>query len=114
MKIKKLYEIDGKLGHKDTVKAWTFFREKDLLSSIVFFNDNIIEPGVTLEPHIHDDLEEIYYVLEGVGTIVCGDEQQNVEAGDAVYLPPQKMHFLSNTSKFPLRFVCVGARVAKK
>ncbi len=70
MKIKKLYQIDGELGHKNTVKAWTFFGEKDFLSSIIFFNDNIIEPGVTLEPHMHEDLEEIYYILEGSGIIV--------------------------------------------
>lgn len=114
MKIKNLYQIDGEPGHNETVKAWTFFVDDDFLSNILFFNDNIIEPGVQLEPHIHDDIEEVFYILEGSGIIRCGQQAQSVKAGDAIYLPPKKIHSLQNTSRFPLRFVCVGAATAKK
>lgn len=114
MKIRNLYEIGGQAGHNNTVTAWTFFHEEDFLSNIVFFNDNIIEPGVKLESHTHSSIEEVFYILEGTGVIECGEQKQHVQAGDAIYLPPKRRHSLANTSRFPLRFVCVGSKVTEE
>lgn len=111
MKIRNLHQQECELVHNGTVSAWTLFRADDFLSNILRFNDNLIQPGMAIEPHEHEDVEEIYYVLYGQGKMKIGDEERPVSEGDAIYLPPRKTHTLKNTGAYPLRFVCIGARV---
>jgi mannose-6-phosphate isomerase-like protein (cupin superfamily) len=68
---------------------------------------------VTIEPHEHEDIEEVYYVLRGQGEVRIGKEGRSVSEGDAIYLPPRKTHTLRNTGTYPLRFVCIGAKIRR-
>ena len=113
MKMKNLHHVDSEQVHNGTVTAWTFFKADDFLSNILWFNDNLIEPGVAIEPHEHEDVEEVYYVLQGQGEMRIGEEERSVSQGDAIYLPPQKTHTLRNTGTYPLRFVCMGAKIKR-
>ena len=70
---------------------------------------------VTLEPnggqvpwHNHEQ-EEVYVVLEGTGEMCVGTEISTLSAGQAVYIPPDAYHQLTNTSDVPLRMIyCYG------
>jgi quercetin dioxygenase-like cupin family protein len=42
--------------------------------------------------HIHHEDAEVFYVLEGGVVAWSGDDVHTLTAGDAVYLPPGKMH----------------------
>ncbi len=44
--------------------------------------------------HVHRHEVEVFYVLEGGVTAWVGDEATDLEAGDAVYLPPGGVHAL--------------------
>lgn len=46
--------------------------------------------------HVHDDKEQIYYVLEGEGTVVTGFDAHPLREGDAVYLPRGVEHMILN------------------
>ena len=114
MKIRNLHQVERELVHGDTVLAWTLFQAEDFLSDILFFNDNLVQPGVAIERHEHKDVEEIYYIVSGRGKMTAGDEEEEVTGGDAIYLPPLKVHSsLENAGTHPLRFICVGARTVK-
>lgn len=113
MIVRNLYRQNCELVHNSTVAAWTFFREEDFLSDVLWFNDNLIEPGIAVETHEHEDVEEVYYVIQGQGKMRIGDEEKLVSEGDAIYLPPQKPHTLMNIGTHPLRFICIGARVKR-
>jgi len=113
MKAKNLCCIESELVHSGSVTAWTFFRADDFLSKILWFNDNLIQPGVAIEPHEHEDIEEVYYVLQGQGKMRIGKQGRSVSEGDAIYLPPRKTHTLRNTGTYPLKFVCIGAKVSR-
>jgi uncharacterized cupin superfamily protein len=56
-------------------------------------------------PHIHKDLDEIMYVLEGTATIMIGKEIHTVEAGGWNFRPRGMAHSFWNASDKPLRFV---------
>jgi mannose-6-phosphate isomerase-like protein (cupin superfamily) len=43
-------------------------------------------------PHIHDDEDELFYVLEGRLRVTCGDDEWVVGAGGCAYLPRGVMH----------------------
>ena len=45
------------------------------------------EPGQSTVPHLHPRQDEIFYVIEGKGTIVIGEEEVPVSAGSVVYGP---------------------------
>ena len=70
---------------------------------------------VTLEPnggqvpwHNHPE-EEVYFVLEGEGEMCLGEERQTLHGGQAVYIPSNVFHQLTNRSAQPLTMVyCYG------
>jgi len=43
-------------------------------------------------PHYHKETE-IYFVLEGAGTVVVGGKEIQVNKGDSVLTPPNTVHF---------------------
>ena len=56
-------------------------------------------------PHIHKDLDELMYVLEGTATVMIGKEIYEVEAGGWNFRPRRIVHSFWNASDKPLRFI---------
>jgi len=82
-------------------------------NSIVAIYETTLESGQTIQPHYHPDAEELYYILLGNGLMHIGNERREVETGDVVYIPPEKVHFLNNTSSEQVRFITLTVRVYK-
>jgi len=82
--------------------------------SISAIFETSLEPGQEIHPHYHEDLEEIYYILLGVGQITIENEQNEVLRGDVIYIPPLALHSLHNISNIPLRFVTVTAGISSE
>lgn len=73
----------------------------------------IIYPTGKTTGHAHDDMEEVYYVLTGKGTMVVGDDEFPIKAGDAFYVPFGEYHVTYNTGNQPLAILWVTGRVEK-
>jgi mannose-6-phosphate isomerase-like protein (cupin superfamily) len=67
--------------------------------------EEVLPPGAAVTPHHHNQLEEIYYLVEGRGVMTVGDQQQEVAAGDAIYVPRHCRHTLKNTGDTPIRLL---------
>lgn len=67
----------------------------------------MLPPGAAVPPHHHEVLEEVYYILEGSGVMTIGNEQREVGAGDAIYIPRNNRHSLTNTGSEPMRILLV-------
>jgi mannose-6-phosphate isomerase-like protein (cupin superfamily) len=68
-----------------------------------------LDPDGGQVPWHNQEQEEIYLVLEGTGEMCLGQEKQIVSSGQAVYIPPQVFHQLTNVGSTPLRMVyCYG------
>jgi len=67
--------------------------------------DTTIERGTAVTPHVHKDVEEVYYILEGSGEMRIGDEKRLVGAGDVIYIPSEKVHALIQVGEKNLRFI---------
>jgi mannose-6-phosphate isomerase-like protein (cupin superfamily) len=63
-----------------------------------------LEPGQSTTRHRHLQTEEIYFVLEGIGTMELDDESRRVGPGDAVLIPPGAQHEIRAETR--LRFLC--------
>jgi mannose-6-phosphate isomerase-like protein (cupin superfamily) len=62
--------------------------------------------GQTSTPHALKT-SEVYYILQGFGAIYIGAEIQEVEPGDAIYIPPGAKQFIRNLGTEPLVFLCI-------
>lgn len=56
-------------------------------------------------PHLHKDLDELMYVLEGTATVMIGKEIYEVQAGGWNFRPRGIVHSFWNASDKPLRFI---------
>jgi mannose-6-phosphate isomerase-like protein (cupin superfamily) len=56
-------------------------------------------------PHVHENLDELMYVLEGTATVLIGEKIYEVEAGGWNFRPRRIVHSFWNASDKPLRFI---------
>lgn len=85
---------------------------QDTAKSIAAIYDTSLAPGESIQPHFHEDFEEIYYVLSGYGIMTIGDERQEISRGDVVYIHPPSPHMLLNNGNVPLRFLTLTAGIS--
>jgi mannose-6-phosphate isomerase-like protein (cupin superfamily) len=64
-----------------------------------------LEAGEATDPRLHDDLEEIYCMVEGEGEIVVAESKRPVRAGEVVHVPALTRHWLQNP--FPRKLRCI-------
>lgn len=69
--------------------------DQRILEEIGFLAIAHLDPGKELESHV-DPMEEIYFVLSGTGIMHVDDEQQQVNPGDATWIPVGSAHSLFN------------------
>ena len=50
---------------------------------------------------------EVYYILKGKGEMVVDGERQEVGPGEAIYIPPDSIQFISNQGKGDLEFLAI-------
>lgn len=80
--------------------------KNNLFETDRFFCDlYCLEPGQSQRPHDHAGSDKVYLVLEGEGTFRVGDEEEALEAGQAVLAPSGEVHGVVNEG--PERLVCL-------
>jgi uncharacterized cupin superfamily protein len=80
-------------------------------SKLLGFNVTIVPPGKRAYPyHAHRGNEEMFFVLEGEGSIRIAGEVHRIRPGDFVSLPPgsDSAHQIVNDSPAPLRYLAVS------
>jgi mannose-6-phosphate isomerase-like protein (cupin superfamily) len=53
-------------------------------------------------PHVHDDLNQIYIVIQGSGVMEIGDENSDIKPGCVVFIPKGKRHALTPSVDGPV------------
>jgi mannose-6-phosphate isomerase-like protein (cupin superfamily) len=76
------------------------FRREDLKLGLIS-----LRPHDELAAHAHDREEQLYYVLEGEGTIRMDDREFALKPGTAVRIAPGVVHGVSNPNDDPLRYL---------
>ncbi len=72
----------------------------------------IVEPGKIAFPfHVHHELEELFYVIEGSGEYRFGEETYPIRAGDVLAAPtggPDRAHQIINNSDQKLKYLAIS------
>lgn len=62
--------------------------------------------GASTQPHYHPQTEEIYYILQGRGIMRFPGEVREVGPGDAIAIPPGRIHQITALDGPLLTFLC--------
>lgn len=81
-----------------------------------FFNITAIPPGKRAYPfHNHQINEEMFFILEGAGSIRMGSETYAISKGDLIACPPGgkgTAHQIINTGSVELKFLAVSTEIS--
>ena len=67
----------------------------------------IVKPGESSKPHKLKTSSEVYFILEGNGTLFIDDESADVQPGQAIYIPPNSRQYIQNNGVSDLKFLCI-------
>lgn len=71
-----------------------------------FLSETTIEPGFPgPPPHVHQELHDLFYVLDGTPSLQDGDETITAVTGTFACFPPGAVHTFSNPSDEPARIL---------
>jgi mannose-6-phosphate isomerase-like protein (cupin superfamily) len=68
----------------------------------------VIQPGGAQRIHSHRP-EQVYFILEGSGEMMVGEETRRVGPGDCIFIPSWQPHGLQNDGATPLRYFSAAA-----
>jgi len=85
-------QIDDYLG----ASAEKFYKTTLFRSDALLLGVNCLEPGQVQKAHTHHDQDKFYFVVEGHGRFILGDEQQTASKGDVVWSPAGLLHGVEN------------------
>lgn len=66
-----------------------------------------VDPGESTLPHRLEGHREVYWIVEGRGTMHIGDEVAVVAAGDAVVIPAGATQWIENPGTGVLKFAAI-------
>lgn len=77
----------------------TFFTKETVGTEDLIFVMGDFEPNEGLDPHVHDEQEEVYYCVSGKGTVWSGKEKKEtlIEPGVGLWIPRGVEHAVRNT-----------------
>lgn len=65
-------------------------------------------PGKSFRVHQHEDMDEIFIILNGKVQITIGNERETLEKGDAVLVPEASVHIMKNLIDKEVSFIAIG------
>jgi mannose-6-phosphate isomerase-like protein (cupin superfamily) len=86
-------------------------KENRSLQTVTRFGEVTLDAHGRCQATRYDRQEEIYFVVEGEGTLQYEDQAQELRRHDFTYLPPGAKHSIANNSDQPLRVLVMGFKI---
>lgn len=111
LSVRKVAEAQPRTHNNVTARPLFDRRSDALRSSTSYCWYTTIEAGEANAAHVHEDIEKIYYILDGSAHIVCGDDAADVSPGEAFLFPAEVEHSITNTGDTQLRMLVYASKI---
>jgi quercetin dioxygenase-like cupin family protein len=91
-------QLESSHEGKGHVKNALLYGDADFSTNLRFVIYTELPPGTSIGYHTHGNDEEVYVILEGLGTMTIDGETHEVGEGDVILNKPHGSHGLENTS----------------
>ncbi len=81
-------------------------------AGFTFIHEDMLEPGVSIGAHSHTGDEEIYWIVEGTGTLEIDGVRRTVGPGDVCITRSGQTHSLVNSGRTLLRLFVIGTNLS--
>ena len=68
----------------------------------------LLPVGAAFQRHYHEDMEEIFIILNGTVGVRVKDTDVSLAAGDTIIISPRETHEMRNLSPEPVEYIVVG------
>jgi mannose-6-phosphate isomerase-like protein (cupin superfamily) len=75
---------------------------------VQMINWAMLPAGNSFQAHYHEDMQEIFIVIRGRTQIRIGKEREELNTGDAVFIPVAAVHTMHNTCAEDAGYIAVG------
>ena len=103
-----LRSVNGMSGGKGSVQYRRALDTAVFTGPWAYVDHLVLPPGASTGPHLHREVAEFYYVMNGDGAATVSGETAPIHAGDAIPIQLNDVHSCENTGAQPLEFLIVG------
>jgi mannose-6-phosphate isomerase-like protein (cupin superfamily) len=103
-----LRSVTGMNGGKGSVQYRRALDTPVFAGPWAYVDHLVLPPGASTGPHLHREVAEFYYVMNGDGAATVSGETALIHAGDAIPIQLNDVHSYENTGIQPLEFLIVG------
>jgi mannose-6-phosphate isomerase-like protein (cupin superfamily) len=100
-------------GHEDLANpgVWkkVLFEKADLQAGHVqMINWASLPSGNSFSAHYHEDMQEVFVIINGTAQLIVGSETATLKRGDAILIDPHEVHVMSNPGKDDVEYLALG------
>ncbi|MFP4250254.1 MAG: cupin domain-containing protein [Armatimonadota bacterium] len=95
-------------GGSGDLECRTVLEAADMDGCLRFMHDDMLEPGAEIGEHLHNGDEEVYFVVEGHGTMIVDGEEHPIGPGDVSVCRSGHSHGIRNSEDGTMRLIVVG------
>lgn len=100
--VEKMHGGSGIARYRRALRPEVFYTDWSYLDHLV------LPPGASEGAHRHEGVEELYYVVNGTGTVRIDNESATLTKGDALPVHLNETHSFTNTGGSDLELLIIG------